>query len=94
VATTTNFDHWLDANCPQTQDEKADLINSVRNVSKMGEYTTTRNGDKFLVTGWTADSLLLASEKARWAFVERVTRIQVPDDLDEEYRRKNNDPNT
>ena len=72
MATTTEFDAWLDVNDPETEQEKDDLINSVQNVQAVGDFSTTKKGDKLFVKGWVDDTLLLASEKARLAFIARV----------------------
>src|ERR1035441_2135983 len=92
METTTEFDAWLDVNDPETEMEKENLINSVQNVQTFGDYPTTKNGDKYFVKGWADDTLLLASEKARSAFIARVRLIKVPDDLEEGYQRNINNP--
>jgi hypothetical protein len=93
MATTTEFDAWLDANDPETAVDKEDLINSVQNAQTVGDHSTTRKGDRFFVKGLADDTLLLASEKARSAFIAQARRIKVPDDLEEGYQRNMNNPN-
>ena len=90
----TKMDHeyWLDSINIETQDEKDDLIESIENVCDTGSFNTKRNGNEFFVQGWTDETLLLPTERAKAAFIKRVKQIDVPDDLEEGFHRNMGDP--
>jgi len=94
MATITNFAAWIDGIILETQEEADDLINSVRNVTTAGDFTTTKKKGMFFVTGPGVDTLPLASEKARSAFIAEVERIRtiLPDDLEVGFQRNMGNP--
>lgn len=84
---TTNFDDWLDVYGPETEQDRDDLLASVMDVEVVGEYITTREGNRFVVKTWGGDSLILASKEAHEAFIATIQHIKVPNDLDERFLR-------
>jgi hypothetical protein len=92
----TDFDVWLDAIILETQEEAGDLLDSVRNITEAGNYTTTRRTGRFYVKGPGPDTLLLANEKARTAFIAELERIYVTllDDLEAGFKRNMDDPHS
>jgi hypothetical protein len=94
MATTTNFEEWLDANIQDTQAEADDLLVSVSNITEEGDFTTKRKGIGFLVKGPSPVDLLLVNEKARQAFIAEVKKMYKALLTDEEaaFRRSVNDP--
>jgi hypothetical protein len=91
MAVTMDFEDWLDTIDLKTEAEQQDLINSVQNVTDAGEFSTTRIGDRFFVKSWTGDTkLLLSTDNVRLAFVAKVMKVKVLDDLEEGYQRNMN----
>jgi hypothetical protein len=95
MAMTTDFDAWLEPINLETEEESGDLILSVTYVKTVGEFTTImdKNG-RFLVTGWTGDTLLLVGEVAQQAFIAEVKKIQttLPDEDEAAFQRAMDDP--
>ena len=81
MASTNKFDEWLLANKPETQQDREELIRSVRELVSAGKYSTTEeSGRLYVKTRGRDDILMLTSQKARIAFVIRVEDIDVPAD--------------
>ena len=89
---TTNFEDWYEANEPEDQQDKDDLILSVETSTTVGNYTTEENNGQFLVSCGADDMLRLASEKAGAAFLRYIKMAEVPDDIDLDFRRAIEDP--
>lgn len=74
--TTTSFEDWLDANLDGTDyDDVWNLYHSVAEESPMGTFRTTKNGvqGKYFVTNECGEgTLMLASDKARDAFLRKI----------------------
>lgn len=91
---TTDFEEWLDSNEIETQQEKEGLIEAIsEKKDKDGFFIKVSDNGHLLVTGMTDLTLVLASEKARQAFLSRVQRIGVTDELEEGFQlnmRKSN----
>lgn len=72
--TTTNFDDWLDTTDLSDFNDVYSLYQSVAGVEEFGAYTTISiQEDKFLVEAIDSnEKLLLASDKARNAFLKHI----------------------
>jgi hypothetical protein len=95
MAMTTDFDAWLEPIDLQTEEEAGDLILSVTNIQTVDEFTTVMDKKgRFLVTGWTGDTLLLVNEGARQAFIAEVKKIQItlPDEDESAFQLAMDDP--
>jgi hypothetical protein len=89
---TTRFEDWYEANEPEDEQDRGDLMLSVEGATTAGNYTTEeKNGQLFVFCG-TGDVLRLASEKARAEFLRYVKEAKVPDDIDLDFQRAMEDP--
>ena len=86
MGTTTNFAPWLHEEIENEQD-KQDLINSVRCLDTFGNFTTTENNGQLLVRGAGCEELRITNEKARDLFIRMVEHVKVLDELDIAFRR-------
>ncbi len=85
---TTDFDAWYEANEPEDQQDKDDLMQSVETPATVGNYTTEeKDGQFFVYRGAGGGQLRLASEKARTHFLRYVRDGKVPDDEDLAFQR-------
>jgi hypothetical protein len=89
---TTNFETWYQANEPEDQDGKDDLIQSVETVTTVGEYTTEEKDGQLLISGWSDHKLRVANEKAKARFLLYVREEKVPDDTELDFQRATEDP--
>ena len=94
MKTNTNFETWLDAEEFDDEQDKQDLIDSVRLSGSVGLFTTTENNGQLFVRGVGDETLRIANENARDHFIRRVRRVQVPDELDIAFRRAVDNPNS
>jgi hypothetical protein len=78
---TTDFDEWLGENEPDTDEELYALHQSVEEISDEFVYSTTKSGDKFFVKG-PVSTLVLATQKARAAFLREIDMLKRDDELD------------
>ena len=86
MATTTDIAGWLDHNEPADEQDRHDLLNSVRNVDSSGNYCATKKNGKLAVAGWSEDVLLLVSEKAKAALIREIENLKFDDDVGQEFR--------
>ncbi|MBC2592793.1 hypothetical protein H5P28_00820 [Ruficoccus amylovorans] len=89
METITDFIAWLDGAEPEGHDEVYSLYRSVKDCKAWGSYKTVPargNGDRWIVTADHIDScnLLLASERAKEAFLLHLERTYCDNDLDME----------
>lgn len=88
MATITDFIDWLDGAEPEGHEEVYSLYRSVKDCDSWGVYETvkaTGGGDRWMVSADNSeDSLLLASEKAKEAFLEHIENTYCDGDLEME----------
>lgn len=74
MASTTDFQEWLDGTDLSDYNDVYSLYYSVYNVESFGSYTTVKTANNgYVVTSCDIDmSLFLATEKAREAFLKKV----------------------
>ncbi len=73
MTTTTEFDNWLDAADIEGHEEVYSLYSAVSDISEVGMYKCSENNNKyFLSASHIDDTLMLASEKAREAFLAEI----------------------
>lgn len=73
MATITEFESWLDSADPDDHEEVYALYQAVSNSENAGIYTCSENkGKYFLKADHVDDTLMLASDKARSAFLSAV----------------------
>lgn len=77
---TTDFDSWLDLAQPNNPEEVSALYEAVDTVSDYGLFKCSVNNEKYFVTASHVDeTLMLASMKARIAFLKFITDKYVTD---------------
>jgi hypothetical protein len=86
MAKTTDIAGWLDENEPEDEQDRADLLSSVRNVEEKGNYAATKQGGRLLVVGWGEETLVLANEKARARLIREVENLQFDDEAGQAFR--------
>lgn len=70
MTTTTEFDCWLDMADPDDHEEVYALHQAVSNIEESGIYScSSNNGRYFIKADHVEDTLMLASDKARNAFL-------------------------
>lgn len=89
---TTDFETWHEANEPEDQQDKDDLIQSVETATTVGNYSTEKKGEQLFVSCGAGDQLRLASDRAKAQFLRYVREGKVPDDIDLDFRRAMEDP--
>lgn len=87
MATITDFNAWLDEADPDDCEEIYALYKAVMDVDELGMYKCSVNNGKYFVKGnHTEDTLMLASEKARLAFMKTMdARFKIEGDLEGWY---------
>ena len=83
MSTTTSFDVWLEENEPEGHEEIYALYQAVERRDDWGLYNVTNDGDRTFVKGPTS-TLLLASDKARKAFLTKVNALKDDKELNME----------
>ena len=83
MTTITDFEVWLEENEPEGHEEIYALYQAVVSRNDWGFYNVTNDGDKTFVKG-SLSTLLLASGKARKAFLSRVDALRDDRELDME----------
>ncbi|EGQ7810926.1 hypothetical protein I6Y99_004995 [Vibrio parahaemolyticus] len=74
MATITDFDAWLDMADAEGHEEVYSLYRAVSDIDEMGMYECSENNGKyFLKASHVDDTLMLASEKARQAFLGEIS---------------------
>jgi hypothetical protein len=71
MGTTTNFAPWLHEEIENEQD-KQDLINSVRCLDTFGNFTTTENNGQLLVRGAGCEELRITNERSGSGILHRA----------------------
>jgi hypothetical protein len=96
MATTTDFEEWLDTIILDTQAEADDLLYSVGSVTEAGDFITKRKGIGFVVESPGIVKLLLVNEKARQAFIAEVETMYNALQTEEQaaFRRSVDDPHS
>ena len=71
MATTTNFNDWIDNLSEQDIDDIYNLYESVRQTTDMGGFKTTQNEreQKFVTSDFNEYTLMLANDRAETAFL-------------------------
>ncbi len=83
---TTDFESWLDAADPDGTEEVYALYDGVLNEEGDGLYSVTRRGDQVIVgVGHVDDKLVLASPKAKSAFLRCVRDRYMNSTNDEDW---------
>jgi len=73
--TTSNFQEWLEGADPETPDEVYYLYVAVKNEADMGMWYVLRSGNQWFVKGDSCeDTLRLASDRAKQAFLDHIER--------------------
>ncbi|MDY4388687.1 hypothetical protein [Pectobacterium aroidearum] len=87
MATITDFDSWLDQADPDDYEEIYALYRTVADADEFGLYKCSVNNGKYFVKADHAeDTLMLASEKARSAFLQAVdSRYDIEGDIEGWY---------
>jgi len=90
MATITDFDAWLNEADPDDYEEIYALCRAVMDIDEFGMYKCSMNNGKYFVKGnHTEDTLMLASEKARLAFVGTIdVRFKMEGNLEGWYQYK------
>jgi hypothetical protein len=83
---TTDIAAWLDENEPEDEQDRADLLASVRNVEEKGNYVAVKKGGRLLVTGWGELTLALANEKAKARLIREVELLSFDDESGQAFR--------
>ena len=83
---TTDIAGWLDENDPEDEQDRADLLASIRNVEENGNYAATKKGGRLLVTGWGDLTLALADETAKARLIREVEILRFDDDVGQAFR--------
>ncbi len=83
---TTDIAAWLDENEPEDEQDRADLLASVRNVEEKGNYLAVKKGGRLLVTGWGELTLALANEKAKARLIREVELLPFDDEFGQAFR--------
>jgi hypothetical protein len=78
---TTDIAGWLDENEPEDEQDRADLLASIRNVEENGNYAVTKKGGRLLVTGWGELTVALANETAKARLIREVEILRFDDDV-------------
>jgi hypothetical protein len=84
MATITDFEGWLDQGEPEGYEEVYSLYRCVQDEEDFGIYECkSKDGKLFIKAGHTDDTLMLASEKAKTAFLKIIeTRYVDDNDMD------------
>jgi hypothetical protein len=88
---TTDIAGWLDENEPEDEQERADLLASIRNAEEKGNYATVKKGGRLLLTGWGELTLALANEKAKARLIREVEILRFDDDASHAFRDVSSD---
>ena len=83
---TTDIAAWLDENEPEDEQDRADILASVRNVEEKGNYVAVKKGGRLLVTGWGELTLALANEKAKARLIREVELLPFDDESGQAFR--------
>jgi hypothetical protein len=78
---TSNFDAWLEQNDVEGHEEIYALHQALEGRKTFGNFEVTRDGEKTFIKG-PASILVLATNKARVAFLKTVEQLKGDDDLD------------
>jgi hypothetical protein len=69
---TTDFELWLEGEAPRDLAEAVELREAVRTEEDCGRYMAGRDGDLLVVTGSGSEKLIIASDEAKWLFLQIV----------------------
>ncbi len=83
---TSDIAGWLDENEPEDEQDRADLLASIRNIEERGNYATTKRAGRLLVSGWGDALLILATEKTKATLTREVEILQFDDDVGQAFR--------
>lgn len=73
MTTITDFDSWLDMADPDDHEEVYSLFQAVTEKNRVGMYHCSENNGKFFVKAdHVDDTLMLASDKAFYAFLSTI----------------------
>lgn len=89
---TTDFETWYEANEPEDQQDRDDLVQSVETATTVGNYSTVRSSGQLFVSCGTGAQLRLAGDKAKMQFLLFVREANVPEDIDLDFQRAMEDP--
>lgn len=83
---TTDIAAWLDENEPEDEQDRADLLASIRSVEEKGNYVAVKKGGRLLVTGWGELTLALANEKSKARLIREVELLPFDDESGQAFR--------
>jgi hypothetical protein len=78
---TSSFDDWLEQNDVEGHEEVYALYQAVEGRETFGNFEVSTEGGKTFIKG-PASILVLATNKARVAFLKTVEQLKGDDDLD------------
>lgn len=79
MATTTEFQEWLDNLDETNTEEMYNLHESILHEAQMGSFICTKTNDQYFVKDLpTNETLMLASEKAKSAFLKKLNEDYAP----------------
>lgn len=87
MAIITDFNEWLDEADPDSHEEIYALFRAVEDINQNGMYKCWINNKKYFVKGdHTTNTLILASEKAYYAFLKEINaRFELEGDIEGWY---------
>jgi hypothetical protein len=89
-----NFDAWLDAFGPEDEQDRDDLRDAITNRVTTGVYGIKTKGGQLFVSRSGDRTLAVLTDKARDAFLLALSKIKLPDELDVDFERAVNNPNS
>jgi hypothetical protein len=83
---TSDIADWLDENEPEDEQDRADLLASIRDVEEKGNYATMKKAGRLLVKGWGDLTLALANATAKARLIREVELLRFDDDVGQASR--------